>query len=203
MKTINTREDTEAIIYKDMVFELTMVEKGPLFDPWELGLISDEKRKNDLLVKGSYEIKDFTLYLKGFEIIDTRDRLPVKKEDLQMPLFYNGSMLLAKDFLEDYREYRPIYGYKKFLELIFEDGRLITAVDHSRAMYRIRRNLETGLRDLSNPKDVRCIFHFVNDLFIGKYKEPLRARGFYMVKMGLSKIAKSILKQDRKQDSVN
>lgn len=187
MKNVNMQEMTETFFYQEQNFLVMMVEKGELFCPWKLGLLSEEQKKEELLIRGSYRVEDFVLYLEGFEAYDKQKKLLLKKENLHIPLNYNGSVLIVRELLERYKEYKPLYGYKKLMELIFAHGRLITAIDHGRSMYRIRKNLETGLRDMSNPKDARCILNFIDCLFVGKYKESIRARYFQAVKSGIGK----------------
>ena len=191
---MNRLEKTEWMQYKDAAFEIMMTEKGSLLDPWELGLLPVEKKKNEMTVIGNYQIEDFVLYLEAFEARDGAGSLVAKKEGLHIPLAYSGSVLLVRELIEQYAEYKPCYGYQELFELIFDRGCLTTNIDHSRAMYRIRRNLETGLRDMSNPKDARCILHFIDRLFVGKYKESLRARYFHSVKLGLKKLWKKLKK---------
>jgi len=94
--------------------------------------------------------------------------------DINQPLHYTGSITIADDFVKDYSMndtgQAPCFCYKCILELIFEDGILITTIDHSRDMLRIRKNIELGLRSLSKKRDFRCIEHFIKSTFIGNYK---------------------------------
>lgn len=196
MKNVIMQETTEMFFYHEQSFSVMMIEKGELFCPWKLGLLSQEQKKEELLIRGSYRIEDFVLYLEGFEAYSKQKELIVKKENLHIPLSYNGSVLLVRELLERYMEYKPLYGYKKLIELIFDHGKLTTAIDHSRAMYRIRRNLEAGLRDMTNPKDARCILSFIDDLFVGKYKESIRARYFQAIKRAMGKAWRRLRKKD-------
>ncbi|KSV60076.1 hypothetical protein [Acetivibrio ethanolgignens] len=196
MKNVTMQETTEMFFYHEQSFSVMMIEKGELFCPWELGLLSQKQNKEELFIRGSYQIEDFVLYLEGFEAYSKQKELIIKKEDLHIPLSYNGSVLLVRELLERYAEYKPLYGYKKLMELIFDHGKLITAIDHSRAMYRIRRNLEAGLRDMANPKDARCILSFIDDLFVGKYKESIRTRYFQAIKRAMGKAWRRLGKKD-------
>ena len=182
----------EVIWYKETLFTVFMIEKGSLFDPWKLGLLSEEQKRSDYEIIGSYRIEEFVLYLDSITAINRRDNTSVKKENLHISLNYTGSMLLSRELLDAYEESRACYGYKKFLELIFVQGRLRTCIDHSRSMYRIRKNLETGLRDMSNSKDARCILHFIDELFVGKYKESIRERYYRSIKNGFGRMLKRI-----------
>lgn len=63
------------------------------------------------------------------------------------------------------------FEYKEVLELVFEAGRMTALIDHSRDMYRIRKNIEYGLRDLHNIHDVKSIRHFIKSIMACDYNE--------------------------------
>jgi len=109
---------------------------------------------------------------------------------------YNGSILIGANQLKEYnikecnkKEYNKkecnkkeynlkenkmnCFSYQSVFELVFEDGILITTIDKSKAMSRIRKNIELGLRSLSKSRDVRLIQHFINSSLVGDYK-PFR-----------------------------
>jgi hypothetical protein len=73
--------------------------------------------------------------------------------------------------LEEYAEYEDMYSYETVLELIFKDGCLMTSVDHSKAVLRIRRNLEQGLRSLNRSRDRHCIYAFMHRTVICDYRQ--------------------------------
>jgi hypothetical protein len=85
---------------------------------------------------------------------------------------YNGAILVGSDLIKEYYMKGNLicFSYQSVLELIFEDGVLITTIDHSKAMSRIRKNIELGLRSLYNSRDARCIKHFIYNCFVGDYK---------------------------------
>lgn len=84
---------------------------------------------------------------------------------------YSGGILIVKDCLEEYAEYEDMYSYETVLELIFKDGCLMTSVDHSKAVLRIRRNLEQGLRNLNRARDRHCIYAFMHRAVICDYRQ--------------------------------
>ena len=94
-----------------------------------------------------------------------------------LPIAYNGTILIASKPVREYMikgEKAPAcFSYEKSYELVFENGILITSIDHSRAMLRIRKNLELGLRNLNKSRDLHCIKRFMNSRFVGNYK-PFR-----------------------------
>lgn len=97
-------------------------------------------------------------------------------DKLNIPLQYSGAILMANSFVNDYgiqleqgQKY-PCYCYKVVYEYIFENGILITTIDHSRAMIRIRKNLDLGYRDLTKKRDFKCIEQFIKTSLVGDYK---------------------------------
>ncbi len=96
--------------------------------------------------------------------------------NLDIPIQYTGAILMAHTLVNDYgvhiiegQKY-PCYCYKVVYEYVFENGILITTIDHSRAMLRIRKNIDLGYRNLNKKRDMRCIQQFVKSSFIGNYK---------------------------------
>lgn len=113
----------------------------------------------------------------------------VEYNNLDLPITYSGTILLTKEVVNDYGfEEVPCYGYKKVLECVFENGILITTVDHSKAMLRIRKNLDLGYRNLDIRRDERCINHFLKTSLIGKYRlfRNTKRRQKYLNDMKLS-----------------
>lgn len=90
-----------------------------------------------------------------------------------IPALYNGAILIGGEPVKEYllMENRLQYfSYKQVYELVFNKGDLVTTIDHSKAMLRIRKNLELGLRSLTVKRDARCIKRFINSSFIGDYR---------------------------------
>lgn len=98
-------------------------------------------------------------------------------EKLAIPVQYTGAVLMANTIVNDYditpddRGIYPCFCYKVVYEYIFENGILITTIDHSRAMLRIRKNLDLGYRDWNKKRDKRCINQFIKTSFVGNYKK--------------------------------
>lgn len=109
--------------------------------------------KESAHLRGNLEVVDFSLY------------------NGQTPCLYRGGIVIGCtlsntfEFTNDY----PCYCYEKVIELIFNEGKLITTADHSKAMDRVRKNIEKGLRSLKNQKDLICINKFLRSSFIKKY----------------------------------
>jgi hypothetical protein len=106
-----------------------------------------------------------------------------KAESLERPyefkgctVSYNGAIIIGTDIVKEYfiKGSRPAcFSYQSVFELVFEDGILITTIDHSKKMIRIRKNIELGLRSLVSKRDVRCIKRFIHSSFVGDYKSFL------------------------------
>ncbi len=191
-ETMKIRKNTEELIYNKKKYEIVMTEEKTLFDAFSLGLLPKERKNETVIIRGTYQIEEFVLYLKEFTVCYPGTNEIVKKENLQIPLSYCGGLVIVDDMLEEYKDYSPLYGYQELLELIFEDGQLVMTANHSRAMYRVRRTLESGLKDMSNYQDAKRIERFVRHQFVQKYEETLRIRHYAVlkryVKNGISKL---------------
>jgi len=105
----------------------------------------------------------------------------LKKENLHIedyvlfiedePSNYRGGIVIAKDLKNpfDFIESYPCYSYQTVMELVFNEGKLITTINHSKAMHRIRMNIEKGLRSIDNEMDLASINKFLHATFVKKY----------------------------------
>ena len=97
-------------------------------------------------------------------------------QELQVPALYSGAVMVANTLVDSYgseveeNEPYPCFCYKQIYELVFDHGILITTIDHSRDMRRIRKNIDLGYRDWNKKRDRRCIEHFIQNSLIGDYK---------------------------------
>ncbi len=102
-------------------------------------------------------------------------------DKLNCPVKYTGHIIVAKDIVDtfsydgDQAEY-PCFCYKEVYELCFEQGALVTSIDHSKAMVRIRKNIEKGLRNVKNTKDIRCINRFLKQTFCHDFERNRKLR---------------------------
>jgi hypothetical protein len=63
-------------------------------------------------------------------------------EDLNLPLDYTGSLLIADGFIQDlyvHRGFQSAWKFETVIELVFDAGRFIEAVDRSERMAAVRR----------------------------------------------------------------
>ncbi|MDO5520341.1 MAG: hypothetical protein Q4G58_07615 [bacterium] len=148
-------------------------------------------------VIASYDLQDYMLTLQDL-ILDKHlmkrnekfcDREPIIDmvtgnkvfDKLNCPVKYTGNIIVAKDLIdtfsleENLSEY-PCYCYKEVYELCFDQGCLTMSIDHSKAMVRIRKNIEKGLRNTKNAKDVRCINKFLKQTFCHDFEKNRKLR---------------------------
>ncbi|HWT26994.1 MAG TPA: hypothetical protein VN131_03570 [Mobilitalea sp.] len=143
----------------------------------------------------TYHVDDFRLMLDTLTVYSTASNLYTNDKKAEetysfhnLTVSYNGAILIgacmSKEFL--WKGFNTAcFSYMYVYELIFEDGILITTIDQSKAILRIRKNIELGYRSVANHSDVKIISRFMNSSFIGDYK-PLssdRKRVHYLKEM--------------------
>jgi hypothetical protein len=182
----------DTIIFEDKFYQL-LGEEQIIYTPDLFKISATWEKDKDFQYISTYEIKEHQLYLKnmtissdrGFPVINEirpqsvyneKDIDTVLYENLMETLKYTGGILIGCDYIKNYntRYDLPYFLYGKLYELVFEDGKLITTIDHSKAMLRIRKNLDLGLRNLDKERDRKCIKHFLKTSFIGDYMHPGR-----------------------------
>lgn len=183
------------VVADNMSFLILKCEKKEIFDPHQIGISPIWSDNRNFHYSCVFEIKDYQLYLKN--LILTSDRIypnvggakpvflsdengvdTVEYRNVMIPVVYTGAILIGKNLVKTYGNERemPCYSFKTVRELIFQEGRLVTTIDHSKAMLRIRKNLDLGLRDLNKKRDLKCIKHFLKSSFVGNYKTPIKNR---------------------------
>lgn len=165
-------------------YKIIASENEYIVHPAALGYVSIEVGALQLPFSCSYQVTEYKLQLNNLSI-ETSDKaiLPMEAspeesyEFGQMYIPYTGALLIADGLLEEYRQEDsdtddnlPIFSYKTVYELVFNNGNLITTVDQSKAMQRIRKNLELGLRRMDNKRDYQCIRRFIKSNLIGDYR---------------------------------
>lgn len=189
----------EKLIYKDETYQIYLYEED-IFHPSEVGITSVWPSTESLNYEGIYNVDNFNLILHSFTVqsdgafpdvngcspkfLDSDgNKNTVVYEEVSLPLSYSGAIIIAKDFIDKYgfEEDYPCYCYKTVIELIFSEGSLITTIDHSKAMLKIRKNIDAGLRDPKVKKDERCINRFIKSSFVGEYwyKRSHKLRKFF------------------------
>lgn len=110
----------------------------------------------------------------GIEPIVDEETGLITFEDVNAPIDYTGGIVIARELINEYdfKEDYPTYCYKNVYELIFENGVLITAIDHRKSMIRVRKNIDKGLRTVKSKKDIRCINKFLKESYYKNYNKP-------------------------------
>ena len=186
--------DRNTIIINKERYEILASEHLYIFHPEYFGISPTWANDSNFQYKCLFELKDHQLYLKSFQVTsdrgypvinDVKPEIVSSNQELETvqyinvnePIEYSGAIMFANSLVKDYRiQYHldmnnPLcFSYKFVGELIFEEGRLITSVNHNKAMRRIRRNIDLGLRSLDKKQDVKCIIKFIKVSFIGDYQ---------------------------------
>lgn len=177
------------IISDNISFLILKCEKKVIFDPYQLGISPIWSDDTNFKYSCIFEIKDYQLCLK--KLVLTSDRVysdiygvkpniisvengveTVEYHGLMLPVRFTGAILIGDTLLKNYGKDEneiPCYSYKTVRELIFQEGRLVTTIDHTKAMLRVRKNLDLGLRDINKKRDEKCINRFLKTSFVGDY----------------------------------
>lgn len=177
----------QQIIYMNKNYTILSAEQEFILHPSALGILPTTRASLQCSFSCSYQVEDYRLVLTGMELSDDKNR-GQHLENTSLRTIYNGAVLLGSNLIKEYylKDDNPAcFSYQTVLELIFENGMLITTVDQSKAMLRIRKNIELGLRSLDNNRDIRCIKRFLTTSLVGDYKPfPLnRFRMRYLKEM--------------------
>ena len=186
--------DRDIIIIDKERYEILASEQSFVFHPEYFGISPTWTNDLNFQYKCLFELKDHQLYLKSFQVTSDRGypiinnvkpevcNLEQGLETVQYvnvnePLKYSGAIMFANSLVKDYRSpyhmdlNNPLcFSFKFVGELIFEEGKLITSVNHNKAMRRIRKNIDLGLRSLDKKQDIKCIKKFIKVSFIGDYQ---------------------------------
>lgn len=188
--------DTKDVVLMDnSSFQILKCESQSIFNPSVFGISPIWESDSNFEYSCIYDVKDYQLFLKSLTISSDRglpeingikpdfvssnkDSETYQYENIMEPLKFTGAMVIGNSLVKEYgdTEEAPCYGYKQVRELNFHDGKLVISIDHSRAMLRIRKNIDMGLRKLNNKKDEKCIQSFLKTSFIGDYDHPFKKR---------------------------
>lgn len=173
-------EYEQQISYLDKIYKILCIEQEYLIHPAAFGYLPLSRATQKCNFAGIYHIEGYRLYLDAMIMNPGAGSKSVFAENNErqfdfdhFPVAYNGAILIGAGLVREYSikgMKTACFSYHDVRELIFEDGVLITTVDHSKAMLRIRKNIELGLRSLTKNRDSRCIKRFMNSVFIGDYK---------------------------------
>jgi hypothetical protein len=165
----------QKILYKDKVYQIIAIEQEYIIHPAALNILPLNKSTAAYDFSAEFYLDGYNLFLEKLKLFNTD--VGNRQYVLNMcRMSYNGSILIGADIIKEYNiknSYPACFSYQNVKELIFDDGVLVTTIDHNKEMLRIRKNLELGLRSLNNNRDLRCINHFLGSAFVGDYK-PFR-----------------------------
>ncbi len=161
--------------YLDQDFTILAVEQEFIIHPVVFDILMCSKDSLQQPFSCSFQVNHYKLELTLLSLLgrENSDFILEKYHFNQESIAYNGAILIGDTPVKEYsfqEEKIACFSYKNVYELIFEDGSLITTIDLSRAMLRIRKNIELGLRSLSKKRDIRCISRFMNTSFVGDYR---------------------------------
>ncbi len=164
----------QKIVCMNRVYQVLDAEEEFMIHPAALGLLPLSKASLSNSFSSEFTIENFRLKL---------DKIVLKSEDTQEDnqsnelygrrIFYSGTILIGENKIREYYNKNgtlACFSYQNVYELRFKDGVLITTVDQSKAMQRVRKNIELGLRTLNRGRDYRCIMHFISSSLVGDYK---------------------------------
>lgn len=171
--------------YHNIEFSILATEQEFIIHPIALGYLPFSSASLQCPFSSRFMIKEFRLFLSKIDV-GTNESMNLggawiedyiqKHTFEEFPVAYNGAILIGANPIKEYHRKGDIssyFSYQKVIELVFENGVLITTVDQSKAMLRIRKNLELGLRSYNKKRDKNCINRFMNATFVGDYK-PFR-----------------------------
>jgi hypothetical protein len=180
----------DTLLFEGKFYQLLGAEQE-IYSPDLFKIAPTWEKDNEFQYISAYEISEHQLFLKnmtissdrGFPVVnEVRPQSVYNEKGLDTVLYegimenlnYTGGVLIGCEYIKNYnsRYDLPYFFYGTLYELIFEDGKLITTVDHSKAMLRIRKNLDLGLRNLDKDRDRKCIKHFLKTSFVGEYMHP-------------------------------
>jgi hypothetical protein len=170
----------QQLLYLNKNYKILNAEQEFIIHPAAFGIIPITTTSLQCFFTSYFQINDYQLILNRLTIGNgyLLNSLELKAEDKELPkiadlpVAYNGAILIGTDLVKEYymKGMLACFSYQSVIELVFEEGILITTIDQSKAMSRIRKNIELGLRTLYKTKDIRCIKHFISSAFVGDYK---------------------------------
>lgn len=171
----------QQILYLNKSYKILFAEQEFIVHPAAFGYLPISTASAQCSFTSSFYLEDYHLILNNL-IVGNGENINMGGARIEayeaqhtfknFPIAYNGAILIGADIVKEYydKDNRlSCFSYKSVYELIFEGGVLVTTIDQSKAMLRIRKNLELGLRSLSKGRDVWCIKRFVASSFVGDY----------------------------------
>lgn len=161
--------------YLDTVYKIIAIEQEYIIHPSALGYVPVTTEAIKHPFSCCFHMDDYQMILDKIMVYpDDKIAIPTEIHDFtELKMSYNGAVLIGNTLVKEFNWggfETACFSYKNVYELVFENGILITSIDQSRAMQRIRKNIELGYRSIANKHDVHVIKHFLNSSLIGDYK---------------------------------
>lgn len=163
----------QQIIYADKNYSILDAEQEFLIHPAALGLLPISKASLQDSFSSSFYLDGYCLMLDKMIWNEEITGNEKQFEPSDIKVLYSGTVLIGADVVKEYHlkgDVLACFSYQHVMELVFDHGMLITTVDQSKAMLRIRKNIELKLRNLNKNRDLRCIKRFINSSYVGDYK---------------------------------
>jgi hypothetical protein len=94
-------------------------------------------------------------------------------DGLAAPVSFTGGLLIGADFIEEmyvHMGFHPAYKFRDVHELVFDKGKLVKAVDVSRAMAEFREDIANRPLQPTDPDNEREILAWIERTFSLKYR---------------------------------
>lgn len=184
----------DKLLLNDKLWDVLCHENANFFSLEDYNILPIWNTSDDFYQYGIYHVNEFQLFLNHLSVSTDREYPKIngispdvfytaknystaEYENIGLEMDYSGAILLGFDKVYNYDEnVVNCYDYKEVCELVFLNGRLVTTIDHTRGMRRIRKNLDLGLRDLKKKRDRKCIRKFIQSCLVGNYKKPSKKK---------------------------
>jgi len=182
-----TAQVSDTVVHNGLVYSLAEYEGSGLFDPkdhgfepvsfmtacWrgficQYGVVDQQLILIQLRMGLSHVDSEKAKLLKVFGkdcSIDASDWLGATITNISLPVPFDGSMLIGRDFIKHlyvHMGFHPAYKYRDVWELSFHNGRLVAAMDISESM---REHRKTHVEELPDPSDVEQTKKWIMDTF--------------------------------------
>lgn len=160
------------LLFSEKKYKIILTEQEFIIHPSALNLLPLTKVSALQPFSVALHIENYQLFLDAL-VLHHEDGSEDRYDFDHRRVFYNGTILIGNGLVREYdmNDMKPAcFSYQNVKELVFQDGILTTTVEQNRAMLRIRKNLELGLRSLDKSRDFRCINRFLSSSFVGDYK---------------------------------
>ena len=197
----------DKILLNDKIWDIVKHENKNLFSLEDFNILPIWNDDENFFQYGIYAVEDYQLIMNHLSVSTDREYPKIngvsadvfytsknystgEYDNLQLPIDFTGAMVIGHNRVYEYDvNTTKCFDYAEVLELVFLKGKLVTTIDHTKAMKRIRKNIDLGLRDLKKKRDRRCIDNFLRSSFVGNYdvKHKNKRNRMHISLLGLKK----------------